>query len=85
MVYLVPRPHLKCTPRRVLLLLGSRFGTLLLAGRNCLTQRWPFVLPFPKLSLKRRLAIITSWRDSRITFFKKVFAVLLGLTSSNIL
>lgn len=46
---------------RVLWLLSTRWGTLLLCGPACITRKWPFVQRFQDLPAERIEFIIRCW------------------------
>ncbi|KAG7991757.1 hypothetical protein I3843_02G094200 [Carya illinoinensis] len=51
--------------RVILLLLATRLGTLLLCGSLCVSQKWPFIPNFSRLSLDKREKILQMWFKNR--------------------
>ena len=58
--------------RRLLGLLNSCLGTLLLAGRHCLSSRFPFVLCWTDMPREAREAVLLSWATSKFGMLRKV-------------
>lgn len=58
--------------RRLLQVMAYRLPTLLLAGRYCMSSRWPFVLTFPEMSVAQRHAMLMSWAHSPLTDLRQV-------------
>jgi hypothetical protein len=52
--------------------MAYRLPTLLLAGRHCLSSRWPFVLTFPEMPVAQRHAMLMSWARSPLTDLRQV-------------
>lgn len=57
---------------RVLGLLQYRIATLLLAGRHCLSYRWPFVLAFTEMACEDREKTLFAWSTSKLPQLRQV-------------
>jgi hypothetical protein len=58
--------------RRLLQVMAYRLPMLLLAGRHCLSSRWPFVLTFPQMPIAQRHAMLMSWACSPLPELRQV-------------
>ncbi|KAE8660078.1 Long-chain-alcohol oxidase FAO1 [Hibiscus syriacus] len=55
--------------RAVLMILSTRVGTLLLCGRHCLGDKWPFINRFSCITVEKREKIIQMWfKEHRFLF-----------------
>ncbi|XP_062109370.1 long-chain-alcohol oxidase FAO1 [Humulus lupulus] len=47
--------------RALLMMLGTKMGTLLLCGSLCFTPKWPFINTFPAMPLDKREKVLQKW------------------------
>ncbi|KAK9072034.1 hypothetical protein SSX86_008466 [Deinandra increscens subsp. villosa] len=62
--------------RFTLLLLSTWFGTLILCGKPCLSNQFPYVQKFSRVSPKKREEILVSWSLSYFFLLRMLFRTL---------